>query len=74
MAVALIDYGAGNLQSVRNALKAAGAGDVVVTADPQIVAKADRIVLPGVGAFASLHDGVAAIDGYGRRMIEATGA
>ena len=45
--VALIDYGAGNLQSVRNALKAAGAANVLVTADPDVAAKADRIVLPG---------------------------
>ena len=60
--IALIDYGAGNLQSVRNALKAAGA-HAVVTADPVIVAKADRIVLPGVGAFASCMDALSAIDG-----------
>lgn len=66
-AVALIDYGAGNLQSVRNALKAAGAADIAVTADPDIVAKADRIVLPGVGAFAHCMAGVAGIDG----MVEA---
>jgi imidazole glycerol-phosphate synthase subunit HisH len=51
--VALVDYGAGNLQSVRNALKAAGAEEIVVTADPQAIARADRIVLPGVGAFAA---------------------
>ena len=63
MTLALIDYGAGNLHSVHNALKAAGAGDVVVTADPKIVAKADRIVLPGVGAFAHCFDALSAIDG-----------
>ena len=50
MTLALIDYGAGNLHSVANALKAAGAKDVIVTADADAVAKADRIVLPGVGA------------------------
>ena len=49
--IALIDYGAGNLRSVANALKAAGAEGVAITADPAIVATADRIVLPGVGAF-----------------------
>ena len=38
MTLALIDYGAGNLHSVHNALKAAGAADVCVTADPDIVA------------------------------------
>jgi imidazole glycerol-phosphate synthase subunit HisH len=64
--IALIDYGAGNLQSVRNALKAAGA-DAIVTADPDIVAKAERIVLPGVGAFAACMEALSAIDG----MIEA---
>ena len=63
MTIALIDYGAGNLQSVKNALKAAGAADVVVTADPDVVAKADRIVLPGVGAFAHCMTALSAIDG-----------
>ena len=63
MSLALIDYGAGNLHSVHNALKAAGAGDVHVTADPDIVAKADRIVLPGVGAFAHCMEALSAIDG-----------
>ena len=63
MTIALIDYGAGNLQSVKNALKAAGAADVVVTADPDVVAKADRIVLPGVGAFAHCMSALSAIEG-----------
>jgi glutamine amidotransferase len=63
VSLALIDYGAGNLHSVHNALKAAGAGDVHVTADPNIVAKADRIVLPGVGAFAHCMEALSAIDG-----------
>ncbi len=67
MTTALIDYGAGNLHSVHNALKAAGASDIAITADPDVVAKADRIVLPGVGAFAACRDGLAALDG----MIEA---
>ncbi|MBE1528709.1 glutamine amidotransferase [Sphingopyxis sp. OAS728] len=65
--VALIDYGAGNLRSVHNALVAAGAENVAVTADPDVVAKADRIVLPGVGAFAACMNGLSAIDG----LIEA---
>ena len=63
MNLALIDYGAGHLHSVHNALKAAGAGDVHVTADPDVVAKADRIVLPGVGAFAHCMEALSAIDG-----------
>ena len=58
--VALIDYGAGNLHSVHNALKAVGA-DVVVTADPLIVRGADRIVLPGVGSFKACADGLRAL-------------
>ena len=63
MTLALIDYGAGNLHSVHNALKAAGAEDVVVTSDPELVANADRIVLPGVGAFAHCIEALRAIDG-----------
>jgi glutamine amidotransferase len=64
--IALIDYGAGNLRSVENALRAAG-GDPTVTADADLVARADRIVLPGVGAFAACMGGLEAIPG----MIEA---
>ena len=66
--IALIDYGAGNLRSGHNALTAAGAGNVCVTADPDVVAKADRIVLPGVGAFASCMSGLSAIDGLVEAM------
>jgi glutamine amidotransferase len=66
-AVALIDYGAGNLHSVANALKTAGARDIAVTADPVIVAGADRIVLPGVGAFGACASALRGVDG----MIEA---
>ncbi|WP_267381617.1 MULTISPECIES: imidazole glycerol phosphate synthase subunit HisH [unclassified Sphingomonas] len=65
--VALIDYGAGNLHSVENALRAAGAADVAVTADPEVVAKADRIVLPGVGAFGACAAALRGVPG----MIEA---
>jgi imidazole glycerol-phosphate synthase subunit HisH len=60
--VALIDYGAGNLHSVHNALKAVGA-NVLVTADADVVRKADRIVLPGVGAFKACADGLRAVPG-----------
>jgi len=63
VSVALIDYGAGNLHSVHNALKAAGAEGLVITADPDAVAQADRIVLPGVGAFAACAAGLRAIPG-----------
>src|SRR3546814_14918170 len=51
--IALIDYGAGNLRSVPNALVAAGSAGVAVTADPDVVAQATRIVLHGAGAFAA---------------------
>ncbi|WP_184095984.1 imidazole glycerol phosphate synthase subunit HisH [Sphingopyxis panaciterrulae] len=68
LTIALIDYGAGNLRSVHNALLAAGAQDVAVTADPDIVAKADRIVLPGVGAFAACMNGLSAISGLVEAM------
>jgi len=61
--IALIDFGAGNLHSVHNALVAAGAGGVAVTADPGFVARADRIILPGVGAFGACRDALVAIDG-----------
>ena len=67
-AVALIDYGAGNLRSVHNALVAAGAENVAVTADPDVVARADRIVLPGVGAFAACMNGLTSIDGLVEAM------
>jgi glutamine amidotransferase len=65
----LVDYGAGNLRSVENALRAAGAAQVEVSADPMAVAAADRVVLPGVGAFAACMAGLTAIPG----MVEALG-
>ena len=47
--IAVVDYGAGNLRSIRRALEAAGA-EVTVTASPDEIAAADAVVLPGVGA------------------------
>jgi glutamine amidotransferase len=67
--IALVDYGAGNLRSVENALRAAGAGAIEVTADPGAVRSADRVVLPGVGAFANCMAAIRAIPG----MVEAMG-
>lgn len=61
--VALVDYGAGNLHSVHNALKAAGASGVKVTADPAVVRAADRVVLPGVGSFGACAGGLRGIPG-----------
>jgi glutamine amidotransferase len=59
--VAVIDYGVGNLLSVRRALEHCGA-TVTVTADPDVIVTAARVVLPGVGAFAN---GMAALDQQG---------
>jgi glutamine amidotransferase len=67
MTLALIDYGAGNLRSVANALATAGADDVRVTDDPSLVLEADRIVLPGVGAFGACMGALSALPG----MVEA---
>jgi glutamine amidotransferase len=67
--IALVDYGAGNLHSVHNALKAAGA-EVTVTADANVVRAADRIVLPGVGAFRACAEGLAAVPGMIEAMTE----
>jgi glutamine amidotransferase len=74
--VALIDYGSGNLHSAAKALERAaseaGTGDrVVVTSDPDAVRRADRIVLPGVGAFADCRRGLDAVDGMVAAMTEA---
>lgn len=69
--IALIDYGAGNLHSVHNALKAAGARDLVITANPDVVRKADRIVLPGVGAFRACRDALRGVPGMVEAMEEA---
>ncbi|WP_199555824.1 imidazole glycerol phosphate synthase subunit HisH [Sandaracinobacteroides hominis] len=71
MAVALIDYGAGNLRSAANALQAAGAERVDVSNDPAVVRAADRIVLPGVGAFGACVSALRAIDGLEEALNEA---
>jgi len=68
--LALIDYGAGNLHSVENALKAAGSRSVKVTADPEVVRAADRIVLPGVGSFKACAEGLRAIPHLIEAMTE----
>ena len=69
-AIALIDYGAGNLHSVHNALIASGAERVAVTSDPDIVRGARRIVLPGVGSFKACADGLNAIPGLVEALEE----
>jgi glutamine amidotransferase len=72
MTVAIVDYGSGNLRSAAKAFERAGreAGvdqRVLVTSSPRDVANADRIVLPGVGAFADCRAGLFAVPG----MVEA---
>lgn len=66
--VALIDYGSGNLRSAEKALARAASEhatghEIIVTSDPEIVATAERIVLPGVGAFADCMRGLSEIPG-----------
>lgn len=68
MSVAIVDYGAGNLRSAAKAFQYVagrmGRGDdIVVTADPDLVRRAQRIVLPGVGAFADCKAGLDAVPG-----------
>jgi glutamine amidotransferase len=77
MKVAVIDYGSGNLASASRALAAAAARDgitaeVAITADPDAVAGADRIVLPGQGAFADCASGLAAVTGMTEAIAHAT--
>src|SRR5947209_10116058 len=48
--IAIIDYGMANLRSVEKALARVG-GEPVITGDPEVIARAERVVLPGVGAF-----------------------
>ena len=60
--IAIIDYGVGNLTSVKNILKKAGADDVQITSDSTVLKDADKFILPGVGHF-----------DYGMQKIESTG-
>ena len=70
--LALIDIESGNLRSVENALRAAGCDDLVVTADPDAIAAADRIVLPGVGAFGACAANLRKVEGLEDALREAT--
>ncbi|HWF95965.1 MAG TPA: imidazole glycerol phosphate synthase subunit HisH [Xanthobacteraceae bacterium] len=72
MSVAIVDYGSGNLHSAAKAFERAardcGYGEpILVTQDPDVVARAERVVLPGVGAFADCRRGLDAVSG----MVEA---
>ena len=70
MTLALVDIQSGNLHSVENALRAAGADNVTITADPEAILRADRIVLPGVGAFGACAANLRAIDGLEAALRE----
>ena len=74
MTTVLIDYDSGNLHSAQKAFERmaaeTGAGAIVVTGDPDIVAKADRIVLPGDGAFPHCHAELHGISGLADAIRE----
>lgn len=79
MKVVVIDYGSGNLASASRALALAAeregiAAAVAVTSDPETVARADRIVLPGQGAFADCSRGLASVSGMQQAIEQATDA
>ena len=76
MNVAVVDYGSGNLHSALKALERAAreaevAAAITLTADPAVVARADHIVLPGVGAFADCRAGLDAVPGLVAALSEA---
>jgi imidazole glycerol-phosphate synthase subunit HisH len=76
MTVAIIDYGSGNLHSAAKAFERAtrtseNPEKISVTRDPDAVFRADRIVLPGVGAFADCRKGLDALDGMVEALTEA---
>ena len=75
MRVAIIDYGSGNLRSAAKAFERAAAEDgisarIEVTHEPEVVARADRVVLPGVGAFGDCRRGLAAVPGLEAALRE----
>jgi glutamine amidotransferase len=75
MTVAIIDYGSGNLRSAAKAFERAAResgfrGEIVVTNDAALVAASDRIVLPGVGAFADCRRGLDAVPGMVDALTE----
>ena len=76
MTIAIIDYGSGNLRSAAKAFarltgEIGGGEPVLVTSRPEDVAAADRVVLPGQGAFAECRRGLAAIPGLEDALVEA---
>lgn len=76
MSVAIIDYGSGNLHSAQKAFERASqeAGfsePIVVTSDPEVIARAERLVLPGVGAFADCRRGLERTPGMIQALSQA---
>ncbi|MCW5681985.1 MAG: imidazole glycerol phosphate synthase subunit HisH [Xanthobacteraceae bacterium] len=76
MTVAVIDYGSGNLHSAAKALERAAReggtnAQIMVTNDPDVVRKAERVVLPGVGAFADCKRGLDEVPGMVEALTEA---
>ncbi len=79
MLVAVVDHGSGNLASASRALTLAAerggiTAEIVVSADPALVARADRVVLPGQGAFADCAEGLAAIPGLRAAVMDSADA
>src|SRR5437763_4362510 len=75
MSVAIVDYGSGNLHSAAKAFERAAreqglAQSILVTSDPDQVRRADRVVLPGVGAFADCRRGLDAVAGMVDALTE----
>lgn len=70
MTLALVDIESGNLRSVEKALRAAGAADVEITADPDAISRAERIVLPGVGAFGACAANLRKVDGLEQALTK----
>ncbi|MGJ8622525.1 MAG: imidazole glycerol phosphate synthase subunit HisH [Yoonia sp.] len=75
MTTALIDYDSGNLHSAQKAFERmaaeVGSGSIIVTSDPDVVAKADRIVLPGDGAFPHCRAELFARTGLAEAIVDA---
>jgi glutamine amidotransferase len=76
MSLAIIDYGSGNLRSATKAFERAAreaglATEILLTDDPEVVRTADRVVLPGVGAYADCRRGLDAVPGMTEALREA---
>ncbi len=76
MRVAIIDYGSGNLRSAAKAFERAAReggfdAEIILTADADIVRKADRVILPGVGAYADCRAGLVAVEGMEDALTDA---